>query len=475
VIDTQKPLFIDPATEEQLLAGVLQQKTEILSSGLVLQLADWQFSVPAYQWLVREVIAKGELPSKPILNEKIQNGLINPDEREKFAESLLRLYDLQLTFTDAAIKTYREYLSFQRMSAATRKFFEGFSKTKQIGFGLRDMHAGIQEATRLLEGPQVRVFDYAKTWNDREARRKHERDNPDQTPRLRLGVSKFDQQVKMKLGTVTQFLAPMKRYKSIILASAAYSGVLQGFNVGLAVAENTPELTMDRLDSMFTQINYERIVSYLKTPKEKEYADKLFERINNWPQRLKIIKCEPREMGVVDLEREFDALEREEGFVAEVKIYDYLNLMRPSIGNIDDHLGQTQIVWDMQQVAKRPNKGAIVVTAAQTNMEGAGLDKDGKPTKVSAHHQGRALGIAQGVDASIGINIDPPPQADGGAVAPPQIILSLLYLRDGKIKEPDIRLVSEVDRMCMEREMRFLWDEASEWDGVERLDPPGNV
>jgi hypothetical protein len=279
-----------------------------------------------------------------------------------------------------------------------------------------------------------------------------------------MGVSKFDAQIKMTSGTVTNFLAPMKRYKSVILASLAFAGLLQGFNVAFVVVENTIQLTLDRLDSMFTQVNYERIVNSLLTVEERNQVEELFAKINSWPQRLKVIKGEPYAIGTREVERELATLKRKEGFVADVKIYDYLNILNPSTGGkADDWLGQTQLCWDLQNVAKAPGNECICITATQANMAGAEVDKDGKPIKLRQHHQGRSLGIAQAVDATIAIDIEVTGKADEAQTAPPQIILSPLYLRDGFIMYPEVRLVSEIDKMCIDRGQRALWEEASNW------------
>jgi len=465
--------FIDPEIEASLLAGILQGKEEVMVSGILPHLKGSFFNVPAYQWLVDQILSQRSPPAKPILNQLIHELVDSPDEREKYKETLLRLYDLEIDWYADSLASFRRFLSFQAASSSARRFFESFSRTRNVELALRDLQQGVQEAEKVLSSTQIRVIDYAKSFVEREEKRKFRRDNPDLFPKLKLGIEKFDAQIKMEVGTVTNFLAPIKRYKSVILTTCAYAGLLQGFNVALVVVENTVDLTMNRLDSMFTQINYERVVSALKVPEEEEYAQKLFTRLNGWPQRLKVIKGEPHSISVTDVERELRVLEKLEGFVADVKIYDYLNIMKPSNGEkADDHIGQAQLVWDLQNVAKTVGKESIVVTATQSNMEGAGVDKEGKPIKIKQHHQGRALAIAQAVDATIGVDIEQS-KSEGSSAQPPQIILSPLYIRDGAILFPEIRLVSEIDRMCLDREIKRLWEEVE--DGDPLTQPPGTI
>lgn len=469
--------FIDPDTEAQLLAAYAQNNVELLRSGLLTDLNPSQFSVPIYQWFVEHVLQKQEDPPPwPILHEKLVAEIRKPEELEQYTMVLKRLYELPVTWAEESIGSFRKFIAFQTASSATRTCFEGYARTRNVDLSLRSLQKGIDDAMRVLDGHQLQVVDYAESWKEREGQRKVRRDNPDAYGRLRMGIARFDAQVKMEAGTVTNFLAPAKRHKSIILASLAYAGILQGFNVALVVVENTVELTTSRLDAMFLQLNYNRVCSYLKTKEEKAYADAVFARINSWPQRLKIIKGEPQQTGTLEVARELRIYEEREGFVPDVEIYDYLNIMRPSTkvgGGRDDWQTQTQLVWDLQARAKQKSHPRIVVTASQTNVAGLATDKEGKPVKVQSQHQGRAIGITQGVDATVAIDLEPGRVDELGITIPPTIILSLLYMRDGAITDPEIRCVSEIDRMCLEREQRRLWNEVE--DG-EQLPPfPGDL
>lgn len=467
--------FVDPDTEAQLLAAIVQRDPDVLRSGLLADLDASQFSVPSYQWLVSEVLTGSEDPPPwPILHEKIVATFPQAEEQDKQVLVLKRLYEIEPTWVDDAVTSFRRFIAFQTASAATRKCFESFQRTRNVELSLRSLSNGVDDAMRVLDGSHLHVVDYAAEWAEREAQRKIKRDNPDLYPRLRMGIDRFDAQVSMELCTVTNFLAPAKRHKSIVLASLAYAAVLQGFNVALVVVENTVELTTARLDAMFLQLNYDRVCSYLKTSEEKAYADTLFARMQSWPQRLKIIKGEPQKTGTAEVERELRVLRQDEGFRADVKLYDYLNIMKPShdFGH-DDWKAQTQLVWDMQAVAKKKGEECIVVTASQTNVAGLATNKDGTPVKVQAHHQGRSIGITQGVDATIAIDIEPGQEdALGGQMLPPTIVLSLLYLRNGAITDPAIKLVSEIDRMCLSREQRKLWEEID--DGAALPPFPGD-
>lgn len=433
------------------------------------------FTVPAYQWLAKHLKGGGLPPTKPQLMQAIVEGHPDPDAKAKHEQALMLLYERDLSGIDDATASFRRYIAFQIATGTYAKALTDFKRDRNVAFAIREMQEGVSSAERVMSGSQLRVTDYASSWGEREAKRIHRRDNPDLYPRLRLGIPKFDQQVPMETGTVTNFLAPMKRYKSLILATAAFCGLLQGFNVVLVVLENAIDMTMDRMDSMITRIGYDRIVTGLKTKQEKAYADELMHRLDTWMNRLKVIKGEPYQTGIAQVRPELKRLAVTEAFVPELFVFDYLNIAKPSTAKSADgkmlerHEQQTQIAFDMQSLAKDPINPCIIVTASQSNMAGLENDKNGRPIKIGAQHQGQSIGIGQAVDANIAVNLEVLQTEDTGW-QPPQIIFSILFLRNGKVVMPDIPLISAIDEMCIDRSTRALWHECE--DGLPEPIPP---
>jgi hypothetical protein len=459
-------VYVDPSFEGVILASLLQRHPDVEASDILPYLKGDLFSVEAYRWIVRQF--GDSVPSREVLNQIVHESYaVDLSKRDQYLAIIENLFAADLSKLADAMVSIRRYIVFERTSMATVKFHERFKETRDVRNALEDLRQEVNAAATVLSSNAVIIVDYARDWQRREEARIHKRDNPDLHPRLLLGVPMFDQQVKMIPGTVTNFLAPMKRYKSVILASAAFSALLQGFNVCLVVAENTIDLTLSRMDAMVTRIGYERIVNALKTPQEQAYADTLLARLDSWGNRVKVIKGEPYRIGMVETEAACAKLEKEEQFIPEVTIFDYLNIAKPSTTvsitgeRLRDNDLQTQICWDMQSYAKRKGRESIVVTATQANMAGLETDTTGKPIKINASHQGRSIGIAQAVDATIAVNLEVTQTEDSGW-QPPQILLSLLYLRDGKIIQPDIKLESVIDAMCIDVNQRSLWDEASD-------------
>jgi hypothetical protein len=150
--------FIDPDTEAEILAAVLQKNSEMLGSGLLDLLEPEQFSVQAYRWLIERVLKEGQILPWPTLNEKIQNEMVG-DEAEKVAVTLSRLYELDISWVADAITSWRRFLAFQTANTGARKFYEGFARTHDVELSLGSLETGLSTAQRILSGKTLIMFE----------------------------------------------------------------------------------------------------------------------------------------------------------------------------------------------------------------------------------------------------------------------------------------------------------------------------
>ena len=114
--------------------------------------------------------------------------------------------------------------------------------------------------------------------------------------------------------------------------------LLQGFNVLHVVYENTIELTENRYDALFGNINYNRISNLAISSDEKAAFDYMFGQIKTWGSRLKILKCIPQQTTILELEEEIELLKYREGFMPDVVVLDYLNIVKPSSMDREERL-----------------------------------------------------------------------------------------------------------------------------------------
>ena len=410
---------IDVKVEAEFLAAILQTTKEVDRD--VLDLVDpGYFSIDSYIWLVKQ-LKKREWKSVPYdyVDQILLENFEDPEIRELYQNQIYHLYNRELTFVDEAEKKFRTFIAYSLMKAKAKEAFDGFDRSSRIDYFLKDFNDAYLQANGLVADRRINIVDYADHYEERMLQRKSERDNPSVNPVIKTGIQGLDSQFRIKAPMVVDFLAPFKRYKSILLNSMGFVGVLQGFNVLHVVYENTVELTESRYDALFGNISYDRISNLAISSEEKSKFDYMFSQMKNWGSRLKILKCFPQVTTIADIEEEIEKLKHREGFVPDVVIIDYLNIVKPSVMPREERLQQQKIVWDMKHLADFYN--VPVFTASQAKMEA------NKVERMDMTHRGKSIDISQGINLSIAIDQTKEEREEG------ILVLSPLFSREARM------------------------------------------
>ena len=435
-------LQIDVKVQAEFLSAIAQN-TGLVDAAILRYVEPEYFSVPSYQWFIKLMKSR---KWKSVALDYLDQELLSVEQvelREQYRNQLIPLFTRQLTFEDDAHNTFRAFIAYCLMNSNIRDSFEGFSRAGRVDYLLDSVRQGVQTANDVLKGENFRSVDYVDDYAVRMQRRLAEKSNPSIRPRIMTGIPGLDNQFVIKAPQVINFLAPFKRYKSIILNAMGFSGLLQGFNVLHVTYENSKELTADRYDSQFSTINYDRVVNAIITQEEKDFLDKMFAWMSSWNNRLRIIKCESKITPLSEVISETERLQMDEGFVPDILIVDYLNIVKPSSGFKEERLEQAQVVWDLKNYADQWD--AVVYTASQAKVEAVREDR------MDSAHQGKAIDISQGVDMTVAIDQTSQEEADG------IIVLSPLFSRHTKIQQDEIILDADISRMCISRSLHDLW------------------
>jgi len=438
-------LQIDTKVEAEFLAAIVQGVDVVKDEALAVIEPEW-FSVDAYQWFVRVLKSRNW---RKVAYEYLDQELLSVADdatRSRYKDQLSNLYTKTLTFEQDAADKFTAYIAYCVANSRIRQAFEGFNRSSRIDLLLREVDEGVAQAKEVIQGDHFQIVDYAADYEMRQQRRKLERDNPSINPRILTGIRGLDQQFIFKAPMIVDFLAPFKRYKSIVLNAMSYAALLQGFNVAHVVYENSMELTTDRFDAMFMGMNFDRIRNYLISRDEKDSMDRLFTWMESWANRLKIIKCQPKVTTVVQVEDELKRMQDKSGLKFDLEVWDYLNLIAPTKNLREERLNQGQVVWDLKNHADQFD--VLVIEASQTNMGGATADR------LDASHRGKSIDISQGIDISIAIDQNEKERDEG------LIVLSPTFCRWSQITIPEIVLDSDISRMVIDRDLHRLWDHA---------------
>ena len=454
--------FIDLEVESEFVRACLQKSG--FAQRVLNRVPDDIFSNEIHQWVIVELrklmnASRGKLQRiPPEVMRTIASRIEDVNKRSIYISAIDELYRKPTEYEQFAENQIREYASYQTLTAGVREAISRHKDHSNVRRTIDILEESMRKSRAVLS--DVEVYDYARNWKERESERKTNVEFAAGHVLLKMGIPKIDDQIKFTAGTVTGFVAPFKRYKSIVLNHVGFAAILQGFNVFHVTLENTIEMTAARYDARFSGVPFTKLQENARTSEEKEHIEQVFDRVNNWPQRLKIWSGPAQRTSVADVAAEIEHLENTEGFSPEVVVLDYGNIFAPSIdmSRKEDHEKQTQVVWDMQDLAKRSRVKRVVVSAFQAKAEAATVDR------IQLDQVGKSVGISQALDAAIAINQNKEEKHLG------IITLSPMFLRYGPILHDEVTLDSDFTRMTIDRGSNSLWEEAVMWENLDQFE-----
>ena len=436
-------MHINAAVEAEFLSSIIKSKIT-LESGVLEHLDPGYFAVGAYKWLAKKLKDRDWKPVEwDYVDQLLTESITDEEKHTLFRDQIWHLFQRELTFTEDAEKKFKTYIAYSVMKATTKNAFDGFNRTSRIDYMLNDFAEAQKKASEIIREESFPIVDWAGNYTSRAQRRIAERDNPDINPVFKMGIKGLDEQFDIRSKSIVDIIAPLKRGKSIVLNHIGFASVLQGFNVLHLIYENTIELTCDRYDALFGQLNYDRVRTMALNQEEKDQLDVFFDRVNNWDARLKIMKCTPKSTKLSEVEEYLITL-KAQGWIPDVIVIDYLNIVAPNVPHREERLQQGQIVWDMKHLADTFD--VPIFTASQSNMESVSAER------LSEKHRGKSIDISQGVNLSIALNQTPEEKAEG------LMILSPMFSRESEITNPEVVVNTDFSKMMITRDVSYLWE-----------------
>lgn len=445
--------YLPGGVEKEFLALSFQQPTPSRLYTLKHTKAQW-LQTPAYQWLLDDKTISfmqqyNKLPPHDWIWERLQKEK-GGSEYIEYATSICALFNHVLTRAEDAEIKFINHVTMYNVTDGYKEAYDGFKNTESAGLVIEHMDGVLQKARYIYTRPEI--YDYTSLFETRREKRIARKDNPKDF-RLKLGIPMLDTQLKVVPGSVTGFLAPFGRYKSVVLGHIVWTAAIQGLSVALFNFENPLDMVAARLDSRFTFVDYEKIATSDLTP---EIDDKMREFMSwiatRMPNRVKIIPCKPKETSVNDCNARLQEAYHDCNFNPSVVVFDYANLIGVNVPkNVrwEERQVQEQVVWDLQSLSKGRLPGTgdqrAVVTAFQTNMQGVEADR------IKKVHMGKSIGIPQSLDTLIAINQDKSEAQDK------MIVFSILKSRDSAITQEDVKVKHEIWRMNIAEDSTTFW------------------
>lgn len=428
------------------LAGFIRDRKLLSKFANKISIFDFDSILPGLNWFVENAVEfwlkYRETPTKEFFINKLNTS--NFDETRKTL--LVKIIDEIFMMPEKEI-TYRVDLFKEEMIRLLLK--DGLDlASQQLNTSTEKVIAtlnSILSDVSLLRTDE-NIIDFGASFEEREVRRIELKKGGRV---LRTGIKDLDSQVRMTYRSVTAFLAPFKRYKSITLTNLGWGALLQGFNVLHVNYEGRVEMWEARYDARFTDIDFEKILFMWRSEEEEERIRRTMERVNSWKQRLFLVRGIPYVDGVNEIKAWIDDIYREKGLYIDVVIIDYFQIMGTALrlGDEEDWKFQHRIAWDLVSLAGYGEHGRIVIGALQTKMSALSVES------LRSDQTGRSVAYPQVLDNIIAINQTPDERVEG------IIRFSPLIIREGEVRKTDCKVQSELWKIKVAKEMDALWEE----------------
>jgi replicative DNA helicase len=170
-------------------------------------------------------------------------------------------------------------------------------------------------------------------------------------------------------GELYLVLAPPKRGKTMALLWFANAAARRGHNVVYFTCEVSTHICASRLDALNSGMEFydlPRHAKYVATEVTKKIPKK---------GQLKIFEYPTKSLSPVMAEERINDLIKTDGFIPDIILIDYLDLLRPTARSDNPYIDQGHIAEDLRGIAGKFN--CPMVTASQINRGGSSKEVTG--------------------------------------------------------------------------------------------------
>lgn len=298
---------------------------------------------------------------------------LEPAEREMVARYLKHLSEMRAPSKEYVLSRLNDFIRKRKLTAITYEFAEHVEKG-EIDIAIEKMTIALRSGIQHKQSGYDLLFD-----NDIIGRK----DKPERL--LKFGIETLDRSIRIQRQDFITIAGPYKGGKSWFGHYIGKQALLQRLNVLHVSHENSERETVKRYDMIFGALLDEEepreveIKQYKdgKTYKKKFMRDTIYNRELVMKNRQKIRKfggrliikkfpmgvCKPQELNAF-----ISYLENFEGFIPDVVINDYADIMAPCDSNKQTRDAINEVYIYLKRIADDHN--LCMITFSQINDEG---------------------------------------------------------------------------------------------------------
>jgi len=424
--------------ERDVIATLLKDKEKVEAVRDIIK--EEHFSAPHLKWaygrLVDYVDKYATIPRVSYFKIELgKNKHIEKDEKSRWYKSIRDIYRKTL---DTGAKEYviEELTSFAKNQEVAKIIERGINHLDKGDWqeAIETLHATVEIQVRDKE---FEIVNWLEGWEERQEERKECKLNPEKSKRINLPWPTANRAIGGGIGPgESMTIASLTNVgKSIALIVCGRRSFMDNKKVAHVVIEDTKEMVLQRYDSSILSIKYDSLKHYDFDKKTLLWLEDRIAKVRDiYGNNLRVIKTKAKKTSVITIYKALRKLEAE-GFIPDVLIIDYADIMIPATKQEQYRLEQATVYWEVKSLAEEKN--IPIITATQVGKEW--LRKKAFVEGLSeAYDKGRILNVVLTLN-----------QFD---LASKDILLLVAKNRDGE-KGQEIPLVSNFAKMRLEEKI----------------------
>jgi replicative DNA helicase len=371
--ESQKPEF-SIAFQRSLLARIFKDNDFYKKAVKIIKPDN--FDTDSLQWICKKSI-NGSSTLNILLEElksDKKNKIINEDLKKAIVEEL-KLICGRSNFDDAqyGLKKLKEFIDKQEISSGLISVITGLKSTGDIEYARKQLKkiAHTKEEDEFVK--TVDLFnDKERRFNDREEKVKQ-----GEIVFIPTGLTELDNDLKgPRLGQFWTFFGDTNMGKSALMAFMGTHTALKGYKTWHVVIEDELDMTLQRYDTSFTKIDFNKLTYCSYTPEEKAKIDKIFDLLKTKRDKYLYVTKVEEGFTMDDIEAEFERLINIEGFRPDVVIIDSPYNMEPVFKRESYRLNCAQIYREIRKFTRKHRTATFTSDQTKQEMKGKKADTD---------------------------------------------------------------------------------------------------
>jgi archaellum biogenesis ATPase FlaH len=326
-------------------------------------------STPQLEWIWKQIkdvwLSYKEICNSTALLARAERDFPDATKRFPYELAIKKIDELNPKSPLVALDELKIYVRESNLQSALEETIRVLEKNK-IDDGYNVIKSLIKKDVDKKTFTNVKwIEEFEKRQEERRLRREH----PELYPSITTGIPTLDNILTgIQIGQLGLILGTTGRGKSILLANFAYHALISGVCVVYISLEMPARQISMRMDSLWLDIEYDKLKKYNFTAEELEIINiRLEEAKKLWKDKFRIISLPVKSSNMDDVKDALEDIFLEDGFKPTLLLFDSLDHMK-AVGRSEGYrLDQTNIYWSAKNLAE--DDGYAIWTTTQAGKE----------------------------------------------------------------------------------------------------------